>query len=247
MGDLRSTYRFAAPRLVAAGCRVVSMDVRGRGESPVAWGDYSVGAIGRDIFALIAALGGGPAHVAGNSMGAGAAVVAAALEPERIRSLVLVDPFVRDSMPSWAAALLFGALLRRPRGPALWRATFRKAFASQLPPDFEAEAARVHANLAQPGRFEAFRRMATSSKIESEQRIAAVRAPALVVMGSKDPDFPKPEAEARRVAALLHAQVRILEGAGHYPQAEMPDAFTTCVLDFFASVDAPQPAPAHAS
>ncbi|MGH2370312.1 MAG: alpha/beta fold hydrolase, partial [Chloroflexota bacterium] len=33
MGDLRAEYRFLVPHLVAAGYRVVTMDVRGHGES----------------------------------------------------------------------------------------------------------------------------------------------------------------------------------------------------------------------
>jgi len=32
-GDLRSEYRFLTPQLVAAGYRVVTMDIRGQGES----------------------------------------------------------------------------------------------------------------------------------------------------------------------------------------------------------------------
>jgi pimeloyl-ACP methyl ester carboxylesterase len=247
MGDLRSSYRFAAPRLVAAGYRVASMDIRGHGESGAAWDDFSVGAVGRDILALVTALGDGPAHVVGNSMAAGAAVVAAALEPEKIRSVVLVDPFVRDMMPGWAARLLFGTVLRRPWGPALWRVFYRKEFASQLPPDFDVEAERVHANLAQRGRFEALRKMATASKIESERSTAAVRAPALVVMGSKDPDFPKPEVEAQRVATMVRGSVRMIDGAGHYPQTEMPDAFVNALMPFFAAADAPHDLVAHGS
>lgn len=247
MGDLRSSYRFVAPSLAEAGYRVVSMDLRGHGESTVDWDDFTVGAVGRDILALIAAAGGGPAHVVGNSMAAGAAVVAAAFEPERVRSLVLVDPFVRDMMPGWASTALFGTLLRRPWGQALWRVLYRKEFASHVPPDFAREAQRVHTSLAQPGRFEALRRMAVASKIESERSIPAVRAPALIVMGSKDPDFAKPEVEARRVATLLNGQSHMIDGAGHYPQAEMPDAFVEALLPFFASVDAPRGLVAHAS
>ena len=49
MGDLRSTYRFLTPKLVAAGYRVVSLDVRGHGESSVRWDDYSVGAVAADL------------------------------------------------------------------------------------------------------------------------------------------------------------------------------------------------------
>ena len=114
MGDLRSTYRFLAPRLAGAGFRVVTLDVRGHGASSVSWDDYSVGAVAADILHLIRDLNAGPAHVIGNSMAAGAAVIAAAREPQAIRSLTLVGPFVRDVMPAWLASAVFGSLLAGP-------------------------------------------------------------------------------------------------------------------------------------
>src|SRR6478672_13491401 len=96
MGDLRGEYRFLAPRLVAAGYRVVTLDVRGHGETSVRWPDYSVAGIGADILSLARALDAGSATIIGTSMAAGAAVWAAAEEPERVAGLVLIGPFVRD-------------------------------------------------------------------------------------------------------------------------------------------------------
>ena len=88
MGDLRAEYRFLTPLLVAAGYRVVSMDVRGHGESSVGWSNYAVDAIGSDLLALIRSLAAGPALVVGTSMAAGATVWAAAEAPELIAAMV---------------------------------------------------------------------------------------------------------------------------------------------------------------
>jgi len=247
MGDLRSTYRFLAPKLVAAGYRVVSLDVRGHGESSVSWDDYSVGAVASDILRLIGSLNAGPAHVIGNSMAAGAATIAAAREPRAIRSLTLVDPFVRDMMPPWIAAAIFGPLLAGPWRAALWRTIFRRAFATRWPDDFAAEEARRDANLAEPGRFAAFRRMAVASKRESERRLADVSAPVLVLMGTRDPDFADPAKEAQHVARLLRGTAVMIDGAGHYPQTEMPDAVVAQLLPFLQSVDAASHELCHAS
>jgi len=237
MGDLRSSYRFLTPKLAMAGYRVVSLDVRGHGESSVSWNDYSVGAIAGDILDLVRSLGAGPAHVIGNSMAAGAAVIAAAREPQTIRSVVLVDPFVRNVMPPWLAAAIFEPLLRGPWRANVWRAFFKKAFPTRLPDDFEAEQARRDASLAERGRFAAFRRMAVASKIESERRIADVTAPALVLMGSRDSDFPDPGKEARLVAELVRGTAVMIDGAGHYPQTELPDAVAAALVPFLQSVD----------
>jgi pimeloyl-ACP methyl ester carboxylesterase len=49
-------------------------------------------------------------------------------------------------------------------------------------------------------------------------------------MGTRDSDFPDPVAEARLVAEATGAEVLLVEGAGHYPHAEMPDQVTPAVL-----------------
>lgn len=48
MGDLRHVYRHIRSRLSDKGLRLVTMDLRGVGESSVAWRDYSDAAIGTD-------------------------------------------------------------------------------------------------------------------------------------------------------------------------------------------------------
>jgi pimeloyl-ACP methyl ester carboxylesterase len=240
MGDLRAEYRFLAPRLVAAGYRVAVMDVRGHGESSVGWSDYSVAGVGADMVALAQTLGGGPALLVGTSMAGGAAVWAAAEAPELVAGVVLIDPFVRDGEgPLWVSRLLFGTLFARPWGPALWLRYYASLYPTARPADFVDYARRLGANLREPGRFTALRKMLFASKAASAARLGEVTAPALVVMGTKDRDFKDPAGEARRVAAELrgtHAQVRLIEGAGHYPHAEMPDQTATALVPFLNGV-----------
>ena len=129
MGDLRGEYRFLAPQLVAAGYRVVTMDVRGHGESSTAWADFSVAGVGSDIVALAQALDAGPAIVVGTSMAAGAAVWAAAEAPALFAGLALIGPFVRGET-STLNRLLYAALFARPWGPAAWLRYFSTLFAN---------------------------------------------------------------------------------------------------------------------
>ena len=49
MGDLRQVYRHFIPEAAKRGLRVVTMDLRGMGESSVDWPDYSDAAIGSKI------------------------------------------------------------------------------------------------------------------------------------------------------------------------------------------------------
>ena len=245
MGELRSSYRFLAPRLVAAGYRVATMDVRGHGETSVRWLDYSVAAIGADMLALARALGAGPAVLVGNSMAAGAAVWASAEAPELVSSLVLIGPFVRDMQSPLMARVMgsvYSVLFADPWGVAAWMWYYKTLYPTAKPADFDAHLARLRANLREPGRLASVRRMIAASKAASGTRLSRVRAPALIVMGTKDPDFKNPEGEARLVAGRLtgapSADVRMIAGAGHYPQAEMPDETAEALVAFLNTVPA---------
>jgi pimeloyl-ACP methyl ester carboxylesterase len=233
MGDVRAEYRFLAPKLADAGYRVVTMDVRGHGESSTEWDDFSVAGVGSDIVALVRKLGGGPAVIVGESMAAGASVWAAAEAPESVAGLILAGPFVR-SKPSVINSLLLRTMFTRPWGPAMWQRYYATLYPTHKPHDFAEYVDNLRKNLAQPGRMEALQKMLAASKSASEQRLAAVKAPVMVLMGTKDPDFKQPEVEARWVAQSLDATLHMVEGAGHYPQAEMPEVIEPLILDFLA-------------
>ena len=235
MGDLRQEYRFLSRQLAEAGYRVISMDVRGHGETSTDWADYSVAGVGADIVALIRHLHAGPVVIVGESMAAGAAIWAAAEAPECVKGLVLIGPFVRgEGKP--LLQLMFRVMLARPWGPALWMRYFKTLYPTRKPADFDAYCAALYANLKQPGRLEALQKMMDASKRASEERIPRVNAPSLILMGSKDPDFKPPEAEAKWVASALHGTYKLIDGAGHYPQAEMPEVTAPLILSFLQSL-----------
>ena len=194
MGDVRAEYRFLTPLLVAAGYRVVTMDLRGLGESSTEWDDFSVAGVGSDLVELARQLAAGPAVIVGESMAAGAA----------------------------------------------WQWYYKSLYPTQQPADFEVYTAHLRRNLAEPGRLEALQKMLAASKAASETRLDRVHAPVLVLMGSKDPDFKDPVAEAQFVAERLRGSLHLIEGAGHYPHAEMPAVTVPHVLAFLGALQ-----PAH--
>jgi pimeloyl-ACP methyl ester carboxylesterase len=235
LGDVRSEYRFLIPQLVSAGFRAVSMDVRGHGETSQEWNDFSVVGVGKDILALIRELKAGPAVIVGDSMGGGAAIWAAVEAPELVRGLILVDPFV-DGDGDRFLQLLFSALFARPWGPSMWLKYYASLYPTHKPADFAEYSAALYTNLKEHGRLEATRQMLFASKEASGERISKVNQPALVLMGSKDPDFKNPESEARRVAGALRGKYALIENAGHYPHAEMPEVTGPLVIDFIQAL-----------
>jgi len=237
MGDLRATYRFLAPVLRGAGYRVAATDLRGHGDSDATFATYSDAETAGDVLALIEELG-GPAVIVGNSMGAAAAVMVAADHPDLVTGLVLVGPFVRNGKMSAMQRVLLRVAMAPIWAATAWKSYMPKLYAGQHPADFDAYRDQVIAGLHRPGHAKAFSRTTHISHDAAEARLAEVTAPVLVIMGDRDPDFPDPKAEASWIAGTLHGQAVMVSEAGHYPQAQQPDATSSAVLGFLQSVGA---------
>lgn len=236
MGDTRHSYRHLRPLLAQAGIRLVTMDLRGLGESSVDWPDYSDGTVGTDMLALATHLDSGPAVLVGNSMSAASAVLAAVAEPAAVAGIVLIGPFAREvEIPAWQQ-WLFKLLLMPPWGRAAWTSYYRTQLSpGAKPPDHDEYVAALKTNLGEPGRFGAFRRQAANTHAESGAVLDRVACPALVIMGTADPDFPDPEEEARTLARAFGGEVVLVEGAGHYPQAQAPEQVADAIATFVAA------------
>ena len=236
MGDLRSTYRFLAPALRASGCRVACMDLRGHGESDVTFSSYGDVETSADILALVEELA-EPAVIVGNSMGAGAAVIAAATRPDLVRGLVLVGPFVRNGKTSTMQRLILRVAMAPIWAAAMWKAYLPKLYAGRKPDDFEEYRRQVVANLRRPGYAKAFSRTTHTNHDPAEAQVEHVAAPSIVVMGELDPDFPDPKTEAAWIGDALHAEIVMVADAGHYPQSQQADVTSAAVRRFLGSLD----------
>ncbi len=221
MGELRSSYRHLVPVLVARGYRVACLDLRGHGDSEATFAAYDDEALASDALALVDELG-GPAYLVGNSMGAGAAVIAAAERPADVLGLALLAPFVRDPAGSRLATLMVRLALRKPWGPAAFLFFHRKWTPGVRPEGYDEHTAAVRDSLRRPGHWKAFVATTRTSHAAAEARLGEVRAPAVVVMGTEDVDWKSPAAEARWVGDALGAEVVMAPGVGHYPQAQAP-------------------------
>ncbi|GIH51339.1 alpha/beta hydrolase [Microbispora rosea] len=99
---------------LAGEVRGVAVDLPGAGHSPVpADGDYSVPAHAAAVVRLVEALGEGPVHLFGNSMGGAVSVRIAATRPDLVRSLTLVSPALPDLLPRYGPARI--AMSAAPR------------------------------------------------------------------------------------------------------------------------------------
>jgi pimeloyl-ACP methyl ester carboxylesterase len=264
MGDRRQVFRFLAPRLVRAGYRVATVDLRGHGDSSLDWPSVTGGAaitrtdVAGDLLALIRHLG-GPAVIAGHSLSGGAATIAAAAEPGLVSGVVEIDPFTRTQRLDVGAllrsrryrrgmTLLLGTqLLRSLR---VWLRYLEVAYPTK-PADFAEYMAALAAKLSEPGRMAEFMKTGKSTPADAQAKLAQIRCPALILMGGADPDFADPRAEAEAIAAAMPpglATVAVIEDAGHYPHAQCPDEVAAVMVPFLSehAVPADRALPAQA-
>jgi pimeloyl-ACP methyl ester carboxylesterase len=228
MGELRQTYRLLAPRLAKRGCPVVAVAIRGHGDSDATFTSYDDVVLAGDILALIDELG-APAFVVGNSMGAGAGVIAAAEAPAKVSGLALLGPFVRDPEGGAFQRLLFRILLTRPWGPAAFMSYYPRWLPATKPEGYEEHKTRVRENLRRPGHWKAFVQTTRTSQTPAEQRLSGVETPAVVVMGAADVDWKDPSAEAGWIAKELRAEVVMVPDVGHFPQVQAPEVTAAAV------------------
>lgn len=236
MGDIRQAFRFTTPILNESGHRVVCMDQRGHGESSTGWASYGSPDTGEDMLALIRSLG-GPATILGHSSAAAAAVWAASEEPALVNALVLLAPFARQRDLSPVLRLALAAVTS---SGTLWsRFYYPSMYKAPKPADFATYVKALQSNLRQPGRIAATRG-AMSRQAECYDRAAKVSCPVQIVMGTKDPDFPDPATEAAYAQELFGAHTKatltMIDGAGHYPHAELPEVTASSIAAFLADV-----------
>jgi pimeloyl-ACP methyl ester carboxylesterase len=238
LGDNRTSFRHLRPLLVEAGYRVVTMDLRGEGESTAVWDDYSTTAMAADILALVRRLDAGPVVLLSNSYTGGPSFQVAARAPELFAGLVMTSPFARLQPP--LSPLMRAGAAMITRVSAGWMAYWGSLYKTQKPQDFAAARKALAASLREPGRMAALRAMNDASQAPGEAAAGRVDCPVLVVMGSLDPDFKDPAAEGAIVAGLVReGRVRVVEGAGHYPHTEFPRETAEIVLNFLRELKQP--------
>jgi pimeloyl-ACP methyl ester carboxylesterase len=242
IGDRRQAYRFLAPMLAQAGYRVATADLRGHGESSMGWASISRTDVAGDLAALIDHLG-GPAVIAGHSISGGAATIAAAARPDLVAGIVEINPFTRTVHYSLGGLLRVRRYRRCVflltgtsvfRSLRLWLRYLNLAYPAK-PADYPGYMAALADKLREPGRMAEFMKTFKSTPADAEKQLPNVKCPALVIMGTLDPDFAGPQAEGDAIVAAMPTglgTVAMVGGAGHYPHAQSPDAVAELVIPF---------------
>ncbi len=175
---------------------------------------------------------GEPATIIGNSMAAGAGVIVAAKQPELVRDLVLVGPFVREPKNSKFMKPILNFLTLPLWAPATFNMMLPMWFKGNKPADYPEYRKKLIANIKRPGYTKAFSRTTRTIHDPAEQVIHLVNKPSLTLVGEFDPDFPNPQAEMEWIKNALHGEGAVIKNASHYPQSQQPEKVLEYVLPF---------------
>ena len=246
-----TSWRWVIPTL-ARTHRVLALSLPGHGDTAPADGDYAPGAdLARFVAAFLDTLHvDPPLDLVGHSAGGALALRLALADPQRIRSLTLVDSaglgtevhplLALDTLPIIGELAI---MISRMPGGDLGRTTMSTAmlFAQpwRVPAEFVTE---QHALGRRPGQLEASTAMARALFGPHGQRqvlldhLPTLPTPTLVIWGGCDYVLPASQAQAA-VDRLPHGRLALLADCGHLPHVECPDRFATVLSEWLAEHD----------
>lgn len=216
-----------APRL-ALDRRVLAITQRGHGESSNAAdpASYRFSQLEEDLARTLDKIGLESVDLLGHSMGGVVAMRFVLANPQRVRSLILMDTAAAPASPGDTALLdALGELAVEEGMAALWD-RIGEMWSHGAPADIT----KVRDKVVSIDPY-AFRDLGRElSRYPSMLGpLGRVTCPTTVIVGENDAQL---RASAEDLAsAIPHASLVVIAGGGHSPHADRPDAWVTAVLD----------------
>ncbi|MDA5284781.1 alpha/beta hydrolase [Streptomyces sp. Isolate_45] len=222
--------------LAGAGYRVVAVDGRGQYETPGPRDEaaYGLEELARDVLAQAAALGGGPLHLVGHSLGGLIARAAVLRDAAPFASLTLMSSgpgAITEVQRARTKLLVAGLEALRDDMPALW-----EAMRAQDPPDAVPDGPAMTEFLRERWLATVPEQLITTGRVligepDRVAELAEVPLPKLVLSGKVDYAWPVPLMD--EMAVRLSAARVIVEDAEHSPNAENPQVTAGALASFW--------------
>ena len=214
--------------------RVVRVDLRGHGKSPVAPRPYSLEALADDLVAVLDRHDVSRAHYVGLSLGGMIGQAFALEHSDRLGRLVLANTtssYGPEGRPMWQARAkaVEGGGLAAIKDLVMSR-YFSDAFRAEQPRAVE-EAARRFLQTPAQGYLGCCDAIAD---LDFTRDLSRIHARTLVIAGEKDAGTP-PSMSETLAARIPGARLTVLPGAAHLSAVEKPAEFNALVRDFLAS------------
>jgi len=224
------------PPLLAAGWRVLRLDMRGHGGSEAGPEDYTMSGLSDDVAQILDFLQIPQVHFVGLSIGGMIGQTFALEHGERLLSLMLCGtaPAALDGGmaqlwgPRFEAIAAAGSVA--PLADATMVRWFTEAFRTRRPDRWR----QVHQTICRTTPAGYRGGGVAIDTFDVVDRLPSIRAPTLVLCG--DGDTGTPPAGNRQIADLIPGARYIeLENARHIPMVEYPDEFSRILLEWLAA------------
>jgi 3-oxoadipate enol-lactonase len=221
------------PPLLAAGFRVLRIDMRGHGGSDPVAGDYTMSQLANDVARVLDKLGIARVHYIGLSIG-GMLGQALAIE----HGSKLISALWCDTLPATpeGAAQAWADRVRIVReaysvaplaGPTMER-WFTDAYKPRHPHRWQ----EIHDTIVGTSAAGYLGCAAAIQNFDFTAKLPALRLPVLVVVG--DGDAGTPPAGNKRIADLIPgARYEEIKDARHFPNVEHPNTFNRLMMSWF--------------
>lgn len=221
--------------------RVVTFDFAGHGLTTHATRDLQIDDYVAHTLGVMDELGITSAHLSGESLGGWVAARLAAQHPHRVRRMVLntpggtiVNPTVMDRIRTLSQAAADDPSDERIRARLEWLMADPASVTDEL--------VAVRRNLyARPGFARSMRHLLCLQDVDirtrnllTDDELASITAPTLVVWTSDDPSGPAAEGRLIR-DRIPGAEFAFIDGAGHWPQWEQTARFDALHLEFLGA------------
>lgn len=233
IGGHRTNWRDQLPAL-AGEFRAAAWDARGYGDSDDYEGPLRFGDFADDVLRVLDHFGAEKAHFCGLSMGGRILQDLHARYPERVATLVLCDTtpgFDVSMTPEQKAEFvrLRAQPLRDGKGPRDMAAGVIKTLVGPNAPREAFE--RMVDSMALLHKESYIKTVEASLDFNRAAELADISVPTLLIFGEHDTLTP-PEVGRRMQEAIPHAELVVVEDAGHLVNIEQPDVFNATIRAF---------------
>ena len=210
--------------------KVITLDLRGHGQTDKPKGPYSISMFAEDIAELIKSLKVDPVHVVGISLGGAIGFHLAIDHPDITKSLVVVNmsasvpiKTLKEKQMFFLRVLIVKMMGMRKMGKVLAKRLFIK-------PEQEELRERMASRWAENDKKAYLSSLKTLKNWSVLERLREIKCPTLVV--SSDEDYTPLSAKEEYTAMIPNAKLVVIEDARHAVSVEKPEEFNTILMDF---------------
>jgi 3-oxoadipate enol-lactonase len=220
------------PAFLAAGYRVLRVDMRGHGGSDPAPGNYAMEQLVEDAIQILDNLAISKVHFCGLSIGGMIGQGLGILHPKRIASLILCDTqseAPKDAKERWGGriAILQAANSMVPLAESTMERWLSPAFKAKRQSLWQ----QIHDTVATTSPQGYIGCAGAIQTFKWTPRLHEISAPTFVLCGSDDPGA-NPEENRMIAATVQRGEYLAIEGARHLPNVEDAERFNRIVIDW---------------